>query len=83
MGPNTVKIRTTAFLSYLLLTAGQLSLKRYLLLTCQILGLFATILAANDKYPVLNRVNLTIPGEMQLSQKQKIFSRFFMFIFEL
>ena len=27
-------------------------------------------------YPVLNRVNLTIPIQMQLSQKQKSFSQF-------
>ena len=49
----------------------------YLLLICHILGLFSKILAANDKYPVLNRVNLGIPVEMQLSQKQKTFSRVF------
>ena len=59
------------------MTARQLSLKKYLLLKCQILALFANILAANDKYPVLNRVSLTIPVEMQLSQKQKTFSEVF------
>ena len=35
------------------------------------------MLAANDKYPVLKRVNLTIPVEIQLSQKQKSFSEVF------
>ena len=59
------------------MTARILSWKKYLLLRCQILGLFANILAANDKYLVLNRVNLTIPVEMQLSQKQKSFSEVF------
>ena len=34
-------------------------------------------LAANKKYPVLNRDNLTILIQMQLSQKQKKFSQFF------
>ena len=34
-------------------------------------------LAADGKYPVLNRDNLTIPIQMQLSQKQKTFSQFF------
>ena len=55
----------------------QLSLKRSLLLTCQILGLLVNTLAADEKYPVLNRDNLTIPIQMQLSQKQKTFSQFF------
>ena len=34
-------------------------------------------LAAYEKYPVLNRDNLTIPIQMQLSQKQKTFSEYF------
>ena len=41
------------------------------------LGLFANILGANDKYPVLNRVNLTIPVEIKFFQKQKPFSQVF------
>ena len=54
-----------------------LSRKKSLLLTCQILGLPVNTLAADEKYPVLNRDNLTIPIQMQLSQKQKTFSEFF------
>ena len=50
--------------------------KKSLLLTCQILGLRANTLATNEKNPVLNRENLTIPIQMQLSQKQKHFSQF-------
>ena len=46
-------------------------------LTCQILGLLVNTLATDEKYPVLNRDNLTIPIQMQLSQKQKTFSQFF------
>ena len=42
--------------------------------------LFANILADNDKYPVLNRDNLTIPVEMILSMKQKTFSQVFSFL---
>ena len=34
-------------------------------------------LATDDKFPVLNRDNLTIPSQMQLSQKQKHFSQYF------
>ena len=57
--------------------ARKLSSKKSLLLTCQILGLLLNTLAADEKYPVLNRDNLAIPIQMQLSQKQKTFSRFF------
>ena len=53
------------------------SWKKSLLLTCQILGLLVNTLATDEKYPVLNRDNLTIPIQMQLSQKQKTFSEFF------
>ena len=41
------------------------------------LGLLVNILAADKMYPVLTRDNLTIPIQMQLSQKQKTFSEFF------
>ena len=51
--------------------------KKSLLLTSQILGLLVNTLAADEKYPVLSRDNLTIPIQMQLSQKQKTFSEFF------
>ena len=46
-------------------------------MTYQILRLLVNTLPANDKYPVLNRDNLTTPIQMQLSQKQKTFSHFF------
>ena len=46
--------------------ATKLGSKKSLVLTCQILGLLIKTLAADEKYPVLNRDNLTI---MQLSQK--------------
>ena len=55
---------------------SQLSWKKSLLLTCQNLGLLVNTLAADEKYPPLNRDNLTLPIQMQLSQKQKIFSQF-------
>ena len=59
------------------LLLNQLSWKLSLLLTCQILGLIIKTLRADEMYPVLNRDNLTIPIQMQLSQKQKTFSQFF------
>ena len=55
----------------------KLSWKKSLLLTCQILGLLVNTLAADEMYPLLKRDNLTIPIQMQLSQKQKTFSEFF------
>ena len=56
---------------------SQLSWEKSLLLTCRTLGLLVKKLAADDKYPVLNRDNLTIPIQMQLSKKQESFSQFF------
>ena len=53
---------------------SKLSWKNSLLLTCKILGLLVNTLATDEKYPVLNRDNLTIPIEMQLSQEEKRFS---------
>ena len=47
-----------------------------LLLTCQILGLLVDILSADEKYAVLNRDNLTMPMQMQLSRKKKDFLNF-------
>ena len=55
---------------------NQLSWKKSLFLTCKILALLINTYAANEKYLVLNRDNLTIPIQMQLSQKQKSFSPF-------
>ena len=56
---------------------SQLSWKKSLLFTCKVLGLLVNTLAADEKCPVLNRDNLTIPIPMQLSPKQKWFSQFF------
>ena len=51
----------------------KLNWKKSLLLTCQILGLLVNTLAGDKKYLVLNRDNLTIPIQMQVSQKEKTF----------
>ena len=40
--------------------------------------MFVNTLTADDKYFLLNRDNLTTPIRMQLSQKQKGFSQFFL-----
>ena len=55
----------------------QLSWKNSLLLKWQFLGLLDNTWATDEKYPVLNRENLTIPIQMQLSQKQTSISDFF------
>ena len=56
--------------------SSQLSWKKSLLLTCEMLALLVNTLAADEKYPVFNRDNLTIPIQMRLSQKQNTFSQF-------
>ena len=56
---------------------SQLSQKKSLLLTWKILVLPVHTLAADEKYPVLNRDNLKIAIQMQLSRKQKTFSPFY------
>ena len=55
--------------------AKKLCSKKSLLLTFQILGLLVKTLATNEKHPVLNRDNLSIPIQFQLSQKEKPYSQ--------
>ena len=55
---------------------SQLSSKNSFLLRCQILGLLVKTFAADEKCPVHNRGNLTIPIPMQLSEKEKFFLNF-------
>ena len=62
--------------------AMKLCSKESLLLTCQILGLFVNTLATDEKYLVLNRENLRIPIQMQLSRKKKLFSEYFAAFFK-
>ena len=57
--------------------ASQWSWKNSLLLTWKILGLLVNTLPTDGKYPVVNRDNLTIPIQMQLSEKQKTFPELF------
>ena len=72
-----MEIFIKAPLSYLLISIKAIELGIVLLLTRQILGLLVNTLAADDRYPVVNKENLTIPIQMQLSQKQNTFSKFF------
>ena len=59
------------------------SWKKSLLLTYKTLGLLVNTLAADEKYRVLNTENLTIPIQMQLSQKQKTFLSFLLHFLNL
>ena len=43
----------------------------------EFLGVYVNILTAVDKYPVQDCKNLQLPNQMQLSEKQKTFSKFF------
>ena len=55
----------------------KLSWEKSLLLTCKILRLLLNTLAADEKYLVVHNDNVTIPIQIQLSEKQKTFSQFF------
>ena len=72
-----MEIFIKAPLSYLLISIKAIELGKVLLLTRQILELLVNTLAADDRYPDVNKENLTIPIQMQLSQKQNTFSKFF------
>ena len=62
---------------------SQLSWKKSVLFRWKILGLLVNRLAADWKFPVPNRDNLTIPIQMQLSQKQKISLNFWLHFWNL
>ena len=49
----------------------------FVLVICEILGLFVNTLTADDKYSLGKGENLRQPIEMQLSKKQETFSEFF------
>ena len=69
------------FLDHIHLSLGiKLSWKKSLLLTWETLGLPVTTMPADEKYPVVNRDNLTILIQMQLSQKQEKLFNFFLFL---
>ena len=54
-----------------------LTCKKSLLMTYKISRLVPNTLSAYDKYSLLNRDNLTQPIQMQVSRKEKTFSRLF------
>ena len=82
-GSKTVEIYKTATLSYLLITANEIVLKKFVLVTSKFLGLFVNTLTADDKYSVFIRDVLTQAIQMQLSKKQKSFLSTFFCIFKI
>ena len=75
-GRNFVPISKAAPLQYLLIPLKVVALQKVSLVIGEFLRLFVNTLPANDKHYMLNRNNLTQPIQIQLSQKQKIFSEF-------
>ena len=57
--------------------SGKLIWKMSPLVLAEILGVFVNTLAADVKYPVQDCENLQLPIQMQLSEKRKPFSEFF------
>ena len=57
--------------------SGELSCRKSLYVIWKILSLLVNTVTADDKYSLLYRDNLTQPIQMQLCQKQNIFSEFF------
>ena len=50
---------------------------------CKVLKLFVNALTARDKYPLRDRNNLTQPIQMQLFEKEKNLSPFFLHFWNL
>ena len=63
-------------LQYLLNTLMAVAFERSLLVIHKILRLFVYTFTADDKHYLLNTKNLAHRIQMQLSQKQKTFSKF-------
>ena len=61
----------------------QLVWKKSLLIICKVLKLFVNALTARDKYSLRDRHNLTQPIQMQLSEKEKNLSPFFLHFWNL
>ena len=65
-------------LEYLLNTLMAVALKKSILVIHKILRLLVNTLTADDKHYLPDRNNLAQPIQIRLSEKQKIFSEFFL-----
>ena len=77
MGQNTGAISMEAPLQYLLITVKVVALEKLSFSDTQNPKAVNT-LTINDEHYLLNRDSLTQPIQMQLSEKQKTFSEFFL-----
>ena len=73
----------TAILQNLLITLKVNGLEKVSFSDTQNPKTFVHTLAVNDNHYLLNRDNLTQTIQIQLSQKQKILSQFFLCIFKI
>ena len=55
----------------------QLTFKKFLSVICKISRLFPNTVSADGKYSLFNKDNLTQPIQIELSRKQKTFSKYF------
>ena len=62
--------------------ARKLCSKKSLLLTCQISGHLVNKFDVDERYPVLNRDDLVLSIQIQLSQKQQTFFQYFAAFFK-
>ena len=65
-----------ALLSYFISLLGKQIWKMSLLVIYEIMRLFVTILTADNKHPLWNCENLSLPIQIQLSKKRKTFLHF-------
>ena len=70
-------------LQYFLNTLISVALEKSLLVIHKILRLLVNTLTADDKHYLLNRDNLAQPIQIQVSEKQKIFSEFLFRVFKI
>ena len=77
-GRSTVHSLTTTLLPDLLIPVKDIHIQKISVSDIQIFGLSLNPLTADNKYSLLKRRNLFEHFQMQLSQKRKIFSQFFL-----
>ena len=78
MGRNTVAIRTATSLQYLIITVKVDALEKVSFSDTENPRTVVNTLTVDEKRYLLRKDNFTQPIQMQLSQKQKTFSEFFL-----
>ena len=78
IGRNTLAVRTTTPLQYLIITVKVVPPEKLFFSDTQNPKTVVNTLTVDEKRYLLHRDNLTQPFQMQLSQKQKTFPEFFL-----